>query len=196
MRLIDAEALINELNNSRYPGAPYVDVGISIAIGKVCDAPTIESQMWTPCSERLPEKPDTYTVTDSKGDVVRFVFDDSASSREYWLRCAKAWMPLPKPYKEDKMDDLISRQAAIDALQHIDMSTLPYKNVREYEDAPILEMRKLLEKLPSAQTEAQPEIIRCKDCKHWFINKRLCSRLHIDRGADDFCSFAERKTDG
>lgn len=44
MRLIDADALINELNNSRYPGAPYVDAGISIAIGKVCDAPTIEPE--------------------------------------------------------------------------------------------------------------------------------------------------------
>lgn len=50
MRAIDADALINELNNSHYPGAPYVDAGISIAIGKVCDAPTIEPQrkkgMW------------------------------------------------------------------------------------------------------------------------------------------------------
>lgn len=42
MRLIDAEALVRELNNSHYPGAPYVDAGISIAIGKVCDAPTID----------------------------------------------------------------------------------------------------------------------------------------------------------
>ena len=44
MRLIDAYALINELNNSHYPGAPYIDAGISIAIGKVCDAPTIEPE--------------------------------------------------------------------------------------------------------------------------------------------------------
>ena len=44
MRAIDADALIHELNNSHYPGAPYVDAGISIAIGKVCDAPTIEPE--------------------------------------------------------------------------------------------------------------------------------------------------------
>ena len=43
-RLIDADALIHELNNSHYPGAPYIDAGISIAIGKVCDAPTIEPE--------------------------------------------------------------------------------------------------------------------------------------------------------
>ena len=52
MRLIDADALIHELNDSHYPGAPYIDAGISIAIGKVCDAPTIEPQrkkgMWIP----------------------------------------------------------------------------------------------------------------------------------------------------
>lgn len=43
-------------------------------------------------------------------------------------------------------------------------------------------------------------IIRCKDCKHWTLHKRLgipwCRELHIDRGADDFCSCAERRTDG
>ena len=64
---------------------------------------TIETEpQWIQVSERLPKKPNVYTVTDSKGDVVRFVFDNTESSREYWLRCAKAWMPLPKPYKEEE----------------------------------------------------------------------------------------------
>lgn len=44
MRLIDADALLAELDSTRFPGAPYVDAGISIAIGKVCDAPTIEER--------------------------------------------------------------------------------------------------------------------------------------------------------
>lgn len=61
----------------------------------------MEKSRWIPCSERLPEKPNVYTVTDSKGDVVRFVFYNNESSREYWLRCAKAWMPLPEPYNGD-----------------------------------------------------------------------------------------------
>ena len=60
---------------------------------------------WIPVSERLPEKPNMYTVTDSKGDVVRFVFYDTESSREYWLRCAKAWTPLPEPYREEGEED-------------------------------------------------------------------------------------------
>lgn len=45
-RMINADALIDELKKCRCPGAPYVDAGISIAIGKVCDAPTITD----PCS--------------------------------------------------------------------------------------------------------------------------------------------------
>ena len=61
-----------------------------------------QSERWTPVSERLPEEPNIYTVTDSKGDVVRFIFFDNESSREYWRRCAKAWMPLPEPYKEEQ----------------------------------------------------------------------------------------------
>lgn len=40
-RLIDADVLIEELKSCHLPGAPYVDAGISIAVGKVCDAPTI-----------------------------------------------------------------------------------------------------------------------------------------------------------
>ena len=65
----------------------------------------VPEPQWIPCSERLPEKPNMYTVTDSKGDVVRFVFYDTESSREYWLRCAKAWMPLPDPYSERRTDE-------------------------------------------------------------------------------------------
>jgi len=69
------------------------------------NAPTIEPEpQWIPCSEMVPEKQGIYTVTDSKGDVVRFVFYNNKSSREYWKRCAKAWMPLPKPYAERRQD--------------------------------------------------------------------------------------------
>ena len=56
MKLIDGDMLIEELNNNHFPGAPYVDAGISIAIGKVLDAPTIETELhydeWcTDCKE-------------------------------------------------------------------------------------------------------------------------------------------------
>ena len=51
--------------------------------------------------------------------------------------------------------DLISRQAAIDATWYEPSYTDPL-NV-------LTEVRDRLKALPSVQ----PEIIRCKDCKHW-----------------------------
>ena len=44
-----------------------------------------------------------------------------------------------------------------------------------------------------------PVVVRCKDCKHWAIHKRLdipwCRCLHSDMGADDYCSYAELRGD-
>ena len=56
--------------------------------------------------------------------------------------------------------------------------------------------------LPSAQ----PEIIRCKDCKHWTNNigdsklrDNYCNDeahgFYYQCSEDDYCSFAERRTD-
>ena len=69
----------------------------------------------------------------------------------------------------------------------------------------------LIEQLPSAQ----PEIIRCKDCKHWIpydwmfsevwqsrnINDYPedeigCNLCDVAMKANDFCSRGERRTDG
>jgi len=62
--------------------------------------PTVSAEPeWIPCAERLPKRAGTYLVTDHNGDIARYIFLDSESSKEYWMRCVKAWMPLPKPYK-------------------------------------------------------------------------------------------------
>ena len=86
------------------------------------------------------------------------------------------------------MSDLISRQAAIDALSTITM----YKGSIPFDTAV---MR--IKELPSAQ----PEIIRCKDCRYYqdsndgypHINCKWDANETPD--ADDFCSGAERRTD-
>lgn len=89
------------------------------------------------------------------------------------------------------MDDLISRQAAIDAID---------KALSRTFIEPCGEM--ILKDLPSAQ----PEIIRCKDCKHWREGTAFsyCDKLHgmgvLDAldymtAEDDYCSMAERRTD-
>jgi hypothetical protein len=58
-------------------------------------------QRWIPCSERLPEEDGLYLVTTSKGQVQVHVFSHNGNSEEYWMRCNKAWMPLPEPYREE-----------------------------------------------------------------------------------------------
>ena len=112
MRLIDADALIHELNNSHYPGAPYIDAGISIAIGKVLDALTIRPEpQWIPCSERLPEDEQFILVTYKTTDRIHVCQYHEDGSRNQWYslndmcrahnNVVLAWMPLPEPYREE-----------------------------------------------------------------------------------------------
>lgn len=80
------------------------------------------------------------------------------------------------------MSDLIDRQAAIDAAS--------------YECGELRGVFGRIEERLKALPSAQPEIIRCKDCKH---NRRLECPFGItvfDAPKDDeFCSRAERRPD-
>ena len=84
--------------------------------------------------------------------------------------------------------DTVSRKAAIDAINNI----MPTKEGL-YEPSEVL--CKLMQ-LPYAQ----PEIIRCKDCKWWSNDDyRECSSPNYDDGyvtpAGFYCGYAERRTD-
>lgn len=81
------------------------------------------------------------------------------------------------------MSDLISRQAAIDATWFEPNYTDPL-NV-------LTEVRDRLKALPSAQ----PEIIRCKDCKHirhCGPGKAMCRNGKIHE-LDWYCADGERR---
>lgn len=89
--------------------------------------------------------------------------------------------------------DTVSRTAAIEEQERI-MSDHPLDG---YEDGRLL--INALKALPSAQ----PEIIRCKDCKYHRQNDYGDSWCSHPKGLDefdlkptDFCSRAERRTDG
>ena len=106
------------------------------------------------------------------------------------------------------MDDLISRQQAIDAVKS--RKTAEQSSAGIMRNAVVDFCVDIIKKLPSAQ----PEIIRCKDCKH-FIREDIeehtpygynthfhafCDKHwdreqgeYIDVNLDDFCSFAERR---
>ena len=85
------------------------------------------------------------------------------------------------------MEDLISRQDAIEAVQNRHMM-LNKEKVLLIND---------LEKLPSAQ----PEIVRCKDCKymteHYDTDGNVpywtCSEWDSGTDYDGFCHYAERR---
>lgn len=99
------------------------------------------------------------------------------------------------------MSDLIDRQKAIELI-HTLYPSMPFMRAnREWwkkKYKPYIECKEALEQLPSAQ----PEIIRCKDCKYAEPNGKYgCEVYHYklyethDMKADDFCSRAERRTD-
>jgi hypothetical protein len=91
------------------------------------------------------------------------------------------------------MGDLINRRTAIDAMNevycHIEM--VKKRPVNKTEQAVYLDMIGAVKSVPSAQ----PEIIRCKDCK-WKQGAECVRFAEIRVFPDDFCSRAERRTNG
>lgn len=89
------------------------------------------------------------------------------------------------------MNDLINRQDAIDAINKI----APVDTEYDCKLLDRIDVRYVLIELPSAQ----PEIVRCKDCKYGdvFLDKedRLCLLTGIWKEPCHFCSDGERKTD-
>lgn len=100
-------------------------------------------------------------------------------------------------------NDLISRQAVIEAICTWDKFGVDERGrvVRWHEGLePYVHLRDVvmaIEKLPSAQ----PEIIRCGECKHRYtegenVVYNVCELNHNKVQPDDwFCAEAERRTD-
>lgn len=96
------------------------------------------------------------------------------------------------------MDDLISRQAAIDVLKRKQYNGNGY--ISRFYNAIIQHDIEAIEQLPSAQLK----IIRCKDCKYWDTtwqndyapNYHYCPMIDGAHRNDFYCAYAERRTDG
>lgn len=93
-------------------------------------------------------------------------------------------------------NDLISRDAI---LKHIEKIRQSLQMMDDTHRASItMTGMHLCEEAVMNQPSAQPEIIRCKDCK-WFGDFGCAIRIVEDSDKpteNDFCSFAERKSDG
>lgn len=100
---------------------------------------------------------------------------------------------------ETNVGDMISRKAAIDALLHnqeIYSNNFGDDPIYRYTVAIIDNDVQAIANMPSAQ----PEIIRCKDCKWWSNDDyRECSSPNYDDGyvtpAGFYCGYAERRAD-
>lgn len=126
----------------------------------------------------------------------------------YWEVCEYPWVCQDRKQLVTKLQptchatDTISRQAALDALNKLDVSD----GVEISSVACDLQKEAIrsIENLPSAQ----PEIVKCKDCKHYGCI--LHSGTQFEYGEcfgheesdyifevkpDDYCSRAERRTD-
>ena len=118
--------------------------------------------------------------------------EDYAEGYDEGIRNAAAivlQMPSAQPVAKDinvPIKDCISRQAAIDALDEIEAEVADgygyqYAKWREY-----------FAKMQSAQ----PDIIRCRNCKFASGDSRICMKFdHSPIGELDFCAWAERRTD-
>ena len=112
-------------------------------------------------------------------------------------------------------DDLISRQAAIEAINKI----FPADPMRDDYTQGITCGAALANIYVAQLPSAQPEIIHCRECKHWRqqtnyagapLSFGFCESddmwrslygetyevSHIDTDDDFYCGFAERRTDG
>ena len=88
------------------------------------------------------------------------------------------------------MDDLISRQAVIKAIHDEYDECLKVDESGAWIANNIEDIINTIPSLPS-----RPQIIHCKDCKHWHKRDDItyCDRIDYGYGykPDDFCSYAE-----
>ena len=97
----------------------------------------------------------------------------------------------------NRMDDLISRKEAIETAKKMYVAC-DTNIIDDYEKL----MEEALKVLPSAE----PQIIRCKDCKYYGVERTIAFGFYFHvcellkstpiRHDDDFCSRAERREDG
>lgn len=95
------------------------------------------------------------------------------------------------------MNDLISRKATIDAILAVTGNSSVrelYEHVQEHglSDMWSCGVNAAID-IIIAVPSAQPEIIRCKDCKHWD-GVDTCDVIGAPVWDNDFCSLAERRS--
>lgn len=102
------------------------------------------------------------------------------------------------------MNDTIYRQAAIDAIRgaifdFFDICDGDEESPMTYKDEQLLEINKAISGRIKQLPSAEPEIIHCKECKHWMrayldiSGKFGCNIMRDYTAPNDYCFKAERK---
>jgi len=89
------------------------------------------------------------------------------------------------------MDDLISRQAAIDHFKSITVAT---SIGNKYNEGFVDGLNFAVEHLKTMPS-VQPDIIVCADCKHWVCHDRRCGYWNHGVKPLEWCCYGERRTD-
>ena len=71
------------------------------------------------------------------------------------------------------------------------------------QDNPMTSLDELINRIVTAPTIDAVEVVRCKECIHWYDREGVCLKIYSDgnvsadawheRKPDDFCSYGERK---
>lgn len=91
----------------------------------------------------------------------------------------------------------IDADALIDEIKYIaGQDTIMWFDDRKIRREQEVNMAAFIERMPTIDSVP---VVRCKDCKHWGMHKRLnvpwCRAMHIDKSANGYCDFAERRED-
>ena len=73
---------------------------------------------WISCKQRLPDEDGVYYVTNSSDEVVAYIFIEG-HAEQFWKKHAKAWMPVPDPYVEDKTTSKMTLDEAIEHCEDV-----------------------------------------------------------------------------
>lgn len=98
MRLIDADALLKELNDLFEWCRDSRSAGLEQSMCMIHEQPTI--LQWIPVSERLPDVGKHVLISKINGYIALDYIDEENHWHWVFDNWVLAWMPLPEPYKE------------------------------------------------------------------------------------------------
>lgn len=73
------------------------------------------------------------------------------------------------------MNIYITKEVALDAISYAETLSEAFRLINNQKAADVV------------------EVVRCRDCIYWRGENDLCKGIHIDFGADGYCSEGKRK---